>query len=70
MKVGDILECLAAAAFTVAVTLATQQLWPAFVVAGTFFAYEAQCVSTHPVKLPRPRLPKWLKTPTGSEAEF
>jgi hypothetical protein len=63
MKVGDILEWLAAAAFVVAANLATHLAWPAVAVAGAFLVYFAQCYSTHPVTLPKLARPQWLHLP-------
>lgn len=51
MRVGDLLEWLAATAFVVGGYLASGRAWVAVLVAGLCLAYFAQCYSTHPIKL-------------------
>lgn len=53
MRVGDILEWLAAAAFTVGAYLATHHPWPAVLVGGLALAYEAQCYATATFSRPK-----------------
>lgn len=64
MKLGDVFEWLAGAAFAVAAYLASREVWPALLVAGVVLAYEAQCHASTGVprlpRLPRPRRPRWL----------
>lgn len=62
MRVGDLLEWLAAAALSVATYLATARAWPALIVVGCCLAYFAQCHAATPfprlrvrVKMPRLR---------------
>ena len=66
VRIGDVLEWLAGAAFTVSAYLATQLAWTAVAVAGVCLAYFAQCYSTHPVRISRPR---WLRLPKRKQAE-
>lgn len=58
MRVGDVLEIVAAACFT-----AAAYLWagapPALIVAGACLAYLAQCYGTH--RFPRIHVPKLAK---------
>jgi len=49
MKLGDLLEIVAAVCFAVAAVLATGLVWPGLVVAGVASAYLAQCYASHPV---------------------
>lgn len=51
MRVGDLIEWIAATAFTAAAYLATHLAWPSLIVAGVCLAYFAQCWASHPIKL-------------------
>lgn len=55
MRVGDVLEWLAAAAFITAAYL-WHGVIPAVLVAGVFLAYEAQCYSEHTITIRPPRI--------------
>lgn len=64
MKVGDVLECLAILTAALTTYLATHLAWPPTATIALGLAWEAQCYSTHPVRLPRiprPRLRRKAK---------
>ena len=56
MRVGDLLEWFAAAAFIAAAYLATNLAWPSVLVAALALTYFAQCYADQSIKRPRPRL--------------
>lgn len=56
MRVGDLLEWLAAAAFVAGAFLATHRIWPALLAAGVCLAYLAQCHAQQAIPKPRLRL--------------
>ena len=58
MKVGDILEWLAGAAFTASAYLATHAAWATLIVAGVALAYFAQCYASHAITRPNLRIPR------------
>ena len=61
MRVGDLLEWLAGAAFVGGAYLATTLAWPAVLVGGAFLIYQAQCHGTTP--FPKVQRPGWLRIP-------
>ncbi len=56
MRLGDLLECLSAAALVGGAYFATHLAWPPLLVAGAGLAYFGQCYAN--TKIPRPRLPR------------
>lgn len=53
MRVGDVLEWLAAVCLVLGAYLGSGRLWPALLVAAVCLLYEAQCLAQMP--LPRRR---------------
>lgn len=49
MRIGDLLEFIAAGCLIAAAVLATHLAWPGLCVAGVAFAYFGQCWASHPV---------------------
>lgn len=62
MKLGDVIEVLAAACFVAAAILSTRLLWPGLIVAGFALAYFAQVTAGTPINIPRlPKLRRRLR---------
>lgn len=58
MKVGDLLEWLAAACFVAGAYLASHRSWVAVLVGGVCLAYFAQCHAQQAVPKPRVSVPR------------
>lgn len=60
MKIGDLIEVIAATCFVVAAVLATHHAWPGLIVAGVCLVYFAQVTAHTSIQLPRIR---WRRKP-------